>query len=157
MNKAAIKTLFLKNLEECRAQVLCDYDEAKEAARDAPGAMQSHSDTSKFQSNMLADEFRAHGVSLEAAIREFDLLFPETDGNIVVGSLVGAEERGILRYFYIIPRGAREHAINIGKSYYLGGSRGCPGGNGIPRETCRRGGFCPLAVRQQNYRIFTIA
>jgi transcription elongation GreA/GreB family factor len=55
MDKQQVINAFLKKLREMRATALLSYESYRKASADAPGAMQSHSDTSKFQSGVLAD------------------------------------------------------------------------------------------------------
>jgi len=105
MDKREIKNSVLENLIKVRENLIKSREEYKEAAKDAPGAMQSHSDTSKFQFNILADNIASQLQKLDDAVillREYGEKSTEAE----IGAFLKIKENGEIRYFYLVPEGA---------------------------------------------------
>ena len=81
------------------------YEEHKQGCIEAPGPMQSHSDTSRFKLGKLADKTAQRLEKLEKLIRFFKQIEIKKNNDIQVGTLVKIEEDGEIIYFYITPEG----------------------------------------------------
>lgn len=109
MNKKKIVELLLIKLNEVRAATIKSYEGYKKASAEAPGAMQSHSDTSKFQIGILADSAMQRVQNIDKLIDVLHQIkqFQDTDNKSVqVGTIVQTEENGKIVYFFIVPEGA---------------------------------------------------
>ena len=104
MEKEKIKELVLDNLIKTREELAKSYESYKDAAREAPGAMQSHSDTSKFQSNILAENIAQQLSLFDRAIKTIKECIHK-NGDVGVGALIKIKENGEIKYFYFVPEG----------------------------------------------------
>lgn len=105
MDKKDIKNLVLENLVKIREDLVKSRREYKEAAKDAPSAMQSHSDTSRFQFNTLAENIDIQIQKLDEAVA----LIKESGEKSVkteIGAFVAIKENNRKKYFYLVPEGA---------------------------------------------------
>ena len=105
MDKTRMVRELLSRLAEMRDIAREAEREYKNASVDSPGAMQSHSDTSKFQFGKLAEDAAARAEKLEQAVAALGKL-PEPGGPAALGSLIEAEEDGARKYFLLVPDGA---------------------------------------------------
>lgn len=105
MDKQKIVKALLTELDKDYSKLLKIYEEHKQGCIEAPGPMQSHSDTSRFQLGKLADETAQRLEKLEKLIRFFKQIEIKKNNDIQVGTLVKIEEDGEIIYFYITPEG----------------------------------------------------
>ena len=105
MNRNIILNNFIERLGKMKDTAREAEREYKNASVDSPGAMQSHSDTSKFQFGKLAEDAAARAEKLEQAVAALGKL-PEPGGPAALGSLIEAEEDGARKYFLLVPDGA---------------------------------------------------
>lgn len=106
MDKQEIKTKLLDKLNELRTLTFMQYGEYTKGSIEAPGAMQSHSDTSKFQFGRLADDLFKKLQKLDKVIGLIQQLGTKKTDNIQIGSAVLVDENGKTICFYIVPDGA---------------------------------------------------
>ncbi|KKS26612.1 MAG: hypothetical protein A2606_01150 [Candidatus Yanofskybacteria bacterium RIFOXYD1_FULL_42_10] len=109
MDKQKIIDLLLTKLREVRTATIKSYEGYKKASAEAPGAMQSHSDTSKFQIGILADSAMQRVQNIDqliAVLRQIKTSQNSENKSIQVGTLVQTEENGKMIYFFITPEGA---------------------------------------------------
>lgn len=114
MDKKDIKNLVLENLVNIREDLVKSRGEYKEAAKDAPSAMQSHSDTSRFQFNTLAENIDIQIQKLDEAV----VLIKELEGKSVkteIGAFVAIKENNEKEHFYLVPEGVGGFEIRWGR------------------------------------------
>jgi len=114
MNKKLLIAEIIRELETERSQVEINLKSTLRAAAEAPGAMQSHSDTTKSQMHTLADNIRNSLVEKERAISALGNL-PESQLQqsevVQIGSVVEVQESGDKQSFYfVLPEGG---GINV--------------------------------------------
>ncbi len=105
------KELFIKKVLEKMDSEIAELESGArsnhKASVDAPGAMQSHSDTSKFQ-NKVAEENIVQIISKRknqrAAIEEMKI--PDAVNDSGIGTFVLVEDDGIEKRYAILPGGA---------------------------------------------------
>ncbi|MCL5012028.1 MAG: GreA/GreB family elongation factor [Patescibacteria group bacterium] len=109
MNKKEVAKLAIQELKRERDSLNTSLHSAKQAAIEAPGAMQSHSDTTKFQMNALAGDLQQHMTEKELAIRTLKEYIEKplpSNEVVTVGSLVqttsGTNEQTL---FFVLPEG----------------------------------------------------
>jgi transcription elongation GreA/GreB family factor len=112
MEKEKIRKSVLEKLNSDYDELQKGYSLFKEESVDAPGAMQSHSDTSRFQANVLADNMILQAQKIKTAINLIENLKIEKGEKIEVGSLVKIKDGGKLKYFYIVPEGVGGFVVN---------------------------------------------
>jgi hypothetical protein len=80
----------------------------KERANDAPGAMVSHSDTSKTQLDTLAAGLKMRVYDLETELKNLETFTIQENSNVSMGALVELEDvhEEISKHCYILPAGA---------------------------------------------------
>ncbi|MFH0808707.1 MAG: hypothetical protein V1888_03795 [archaeon] len=80
----------------------------KERANDAPGAMVSHSDTSKTQLDNLAMGLKARTYELEIELENLENFTTRKNSNVSIGALIKLEDSVSVRFkhCYILPAGA---------------------------------------------------
>jgi len=108
MNKNILLAVVTDKLKKEREEVENQLKITKQAAIDAPGAMQSHSDTTKFQMNSLADTLRQLIKEKEEAIDNLNSFPPDKlnfSSIIQIGSVIEIKEDKNIKYYFILPVG----------------------------------------------------
>lgn len=112
MDKRALLLAIIEKLDEERKDLAKSVERMRQAAIEAPGPMQSHSDTTKFQMGSLSDDAAGSLAEKEQAIFRLRNLLdhPQFMGQHRIvggGSLVQLEEAdGARGYYYFVPGGA---------------------------------------------------
>lgn len=112
MDKKEIVLAIVAELTREKEELTASLETTRQAANDAPGAMQSHSDTTKYQMSQLAERIAESLRQREIAIRELVVFTDEgTHGEpakrIELGSLVEVEvEGGEKKRYIILPAGS---------------------------------------------------
>lgn len=104
MNKKNLVERLLINLEKKAEESRNSFESAHQAAIAAPGAMQSKSDTTKFQMSRLAESFLASHQQIQrcvSALKEIDL--SKERKVIEIGAVVKVEENKGEDYYFILP------------------------------------------------------
>ena len=109
MDKQSIIQLVIQTIKQEKESIQKSAASAKQAALEAPGAMQSHSDTTKFQMTALAGNFEQLIAQKESAIKTLQAYAKESapaSETILIGSLVqtsNSQQEKTL--FFILPEG----------------------------------------------------
>lgn len=113
MEKQNISKKLLVQLEERQASLLKNYETYKQASIDAPGAMESHSDTSKVEFGNLASNIAKEMEDTNKLIKLVQNISDEKGESIELGSFAKIEENGKTFHFYIVPEGAGGQKIDL--------------------------------------------
>ncbi len=113
MDKKVILAGILKELEQQRMELQENLDTTKQAAVDAPGAMQSKSDTTKFQMNTLANAMRRSLTDKDQvihALKDFSASQIKDHDTVQIGAIVEVKEDNgqQLTYFSLTQGGGTE-------------------------------------------------
>ncbi len=113
MDKKVILAGILKELEQQRMELQENLDTTQQAAVDAPGAMQSKSDTTKFQMNTLANAMRCSLTDKDQVIhtlKDFSVSQVKDYDTVQIGAIVEIKERDgqWLTYFLLTQGGGTE-------------------------------------------------
>ncbi len=102
------------NFQQKAEEAKKSFESAREAAIAAPGAMQSKSDTTKFQMSRLAESHLNTYQQIQrcvSALREIDL---SKDYQVIrVGAIVKAEENQSKDYYFILPSECGNQSIEL--------------------------------------------
>lgn len=114
MNKKNLVGKLIMNLQQKAEETKKSFESAKEAAIAAPGAMQSKSDTTKFQMSRLAESHLNTYQQIQcciSALREIDL---SKDYQVIgVGAIVKAEENQSKDYYFLLPSECGNQSIEL--------------------------------------------
>ena len=123
MNKEALLRMTIEKFRKEQHEMEKRLETVRQAAIDAPGAMQSHSDTTKSQMSRLAEEMAGSIVKKRETIRALESFslerYEQSTDKVQVGSLVEVESQGDeLERYIILPGGAGleledEDGINV--------------------------------------------
>ncbi len=107
-NKDAILKQVVSNVRDNLHKVQESVKSTKQRANDAPGAMVSHSDTSKSQLDNLAAGLNVRAYGLEVELRDLEGFSAHDNSNVAMGALVKIEDSDgeNLRHCYVLPAGA---------------------------------------------------
>lgn len=105
MDKQNVVRRVLEKIAEMREQIQENLAANKKAAAEAPGAMQSHSDTSKFQFGKLAEADTKRLYELDAVLEKVRGLGAGLHEVIERGALATVKERGALSCIFFVPEG----------------------------------------------------
>lgn len=114
LRKEEVVNAFLQKLKEDLETLLATIRENKKSSVEAPGAMQSHSDTSKFQFEKLVEADIERGGMLSGTIDVVERTKTQIYDHADVGALISAEEREAISYFYISPEGGGGYKLMVG-------------------------------------------
>lgn len=102
------------NFQQKAEEAKKSFESAREAAIAAPGAMQSKSDTAKFQMSRLAENHLNVYQQIQrcvSALREID---PSKDYQVIgVGAIVKAEENQSKDYYFLLPSECGNQIIEL--------------------------------------------
>ncbi len=92
------------DLQQKAEEAQRSFELAKEAAIDAPGAMQSKSDTTKFQMSRLAESYMNTYQQIQDCILSLEKMeLPKNCNTVSIGSIVRIEENESKDYYFILP------------------------------------------------------
>lgn len=104
----------IMNFQEEAEKTKKSFESAKEAAIAAPGAMQSKSDTTKFQMSRLAENYINTYQQIQrcvSALRKIDL---SKDYEVIgIGAVVKVEENQNEDYYFVLPSDCRNQSIEL--------------------------------------------
>jgi transcription elongation GreA/GreB family factor len=107
MNKENLIRKILEKLEKEIVELEESASSAHEASVEAPGAMQSHSDTSKFQNKVsegnIGTMIQQKKIQSEAIK---NVALPERASDINLGACVLVEDSGIEKRYIVLPGGS---------------------------------------------------
>jgi len=135
MNRKSVINLFIKRLKESREVLRENYETHKQASVEAPGAMQSHSDTSKFRFGQLAEAVFSKLIELDRLIEFLEQLAPPSENLIEVGSLVQVKQDGKSQYLLLVPEGAGGQRFEVENSTVQAVSITSPIGQALVNKT----------------------
>lgn len=108
MDKTIILSAVIDELKTEKQEIEAGLKTTKQTAIDAPSPMQSHSDTTKFQMNILADNLKRSLEEKENSINAL-ILFSQNQPNsssiIQMGSVIELREAGSVKFYFILPAG----------------------------------------------------
>lgn len=113
MNKKLIREMLLKKLKEMRALNFASYQAYKKASDEAPGAMESHSDTSKFQIGAVSGNLAEHLVKLDKSISCLKEGKDAVSNIIEEGAIIKIKDSGHVITYYLVPDGAGGQDLEI--------------------------------------------
>lgn len=124
MNKRELVEKIIKELEKQKQDVKKRYEATRQEVIDAPGAMQSHSDTSKYQLSILADKIKKSALEKEQTIQALKQLLTsgleEKPSVAKVGALVEVENQNQEKIcYFIFPGGSGLETIFKGKKIIM--------------------------------------
>lgn len=111
MQKEIISARIIDILNKKLKDLKVSIRQTEEASNQAPGAMQSHSDTSKFQFDVLANNLRTLADEMDRAIKEIGENKIASD-QISDGSIVKIEKDD-KNYYYVISSISLEESFEI--------------------------------------------
>lgn len=106
MDKKLILNKIIDKLNENMKSVQSNYNTYKKFSSEAPGAMESHSDTSRFQYGALASDTASHLEEIKKAIKNINDSQDISYDQVTVGALLKMEEDGKIFYFLMVQEGA---------------------------------------------------
>ncbi|MFH1654332.1 MAG: GreA/GreB family elongation factor [Pseudomonadota bacterium] len=115
----------IEKLTEERGRIEASLKAARQAAVDAPGAMQSHSDTTKFQMGILADNIAKTLEDKKLAIQELTMFagrraYHTSSVNIKLGSLVHVKTNdGEIKLYFILPAGSGTEIMDENRHFFV--------------------------------------
>lgn len=131
MTKPEIVEKILARLREFHDAEMEAYRAHKDASVKAPSAMESASDTTKFQEGQMADKTLQRAENLRYAMVELEQKSNGSFKNVNVGALVRADEGGEEAFFYVVPEGAGGQTIRQGKDVVQTVAIGSPMGKAL--------------------------
>ena len=114
MDKQKIRKKLLDRLDELYSLTLKSFEELRKGSNEAPGAMQSHSDTTKFQIGRLADEAADRMSKIKTAINTIQQFEEHKSTIIQIDSIAEINENGKLIIYYIVPEAAGGEKLDLG-------------------------------------------
>lgn len=105
VDKQHVVSALLEELKTARAAAQASYESYKKDSIEAPGAMVSHSDTSKFQFGGLANEAAEKVAQLDEVIDSLPRL---------KSSMVRVNESGSDHVYLLVPEGAGGREVRLG-------------------------------------------
>ena len=114
MDKKNLVEKLIRNFQEKAEESRKLFESARQAAIDAPGAMQSKSDTTKFQMSQLAESSLAVYKQIQRCIstlKEIDL--SRECKAIGIGAVVKVEEDQSESYYFILPINCGGQSIEL--------------------------------------------
>ena len=131
MNKQLVVQKYFDKLRELRDSAIADVGAYKKASNEAPGAMESHSDTSKFQFDLMSSK-------IAEKVSEFDKLLKykfdddvEPESVVGVGSLIQIRENDKTIYHLIAPKGGGDVGLLVEDTVIAAVSVDSPLGNSL--------------------------
>lgn len=114
MNKKNLVEKLLTNLQKKAEELGSLFESTRQAAIAAPGAMQSKSDTTKFQMSRLADSLLSSHQQIQrcvSALKEIDI--SKTCKVIEIGAVAKVEEAKSESYYFILPPDCGGQSIEL--------------------------------------------
>lgn len=123
IDKKALLILIVQKVEEEILRMESTLGLVHSAINDAPGAMQSHSDTTRFQSSNVANEQTASLFARREALRTI-YFFMSTmtmgkDEKIGHGSVVEIVDGDAVLHYFVLPDGGGEEVVLDGCLYIV--------------------------------------
>ncbi|MEK7506937.1 MAG: GreA/GreB family elongation factor [Patescibacteria group bacterium] len=124
MNKRELVEKIIRELEKQKQDVKKRYEATRQEVIDAPGAMQSHSDTSKYQLSILADKIKKSVLEKEQTIQALKQLLTsrleEKFSVAEVDALVEVKNQNQEKiYYFIFPGGNGLETIFKGRKIIM--------------------------------------
>jgi len=119
LNKNVLVDRIIAELKKQKEEVERGLASARTSAIEAPGAMQSHSDTTRSQMEHLAENFERIILEKEVALREFNDLKKSVDiskESIDVGCVVEVVDEAGMHSFYFIALSAGGTQVMLDKT-----------------------------------------
>ena len=113
MNRELIKSKIINLLKERLDNLKGSLEKKIEIIKQSPTAMESHSDTSRFQFGQLADNLQTSIEKIEKVIREIEKDKTTTEC-IKQGSIVQIDRDGASLYYYV-------SSMGLGESFLIDG------------------------------------
>jgi transcription elongation GreA/GreB family factor len=114
MKREKIQEKIINLLDEKLGGLKESLKETELSVKQAPTAMESHSDTSRFQFGQVADNLRILIDKLEKVIKEIEKYQSSTE-RVGLGSIVKVDKSGKEIYYYISSLGLEEQFEIDGK------------------------------------------
>ncbi len=114
MEKETIRVKIADLLDKKVRDLKESLKRAEDSVKQAPTAMESHSDTSRFQFGQLVDGLKALINQTERAVKEIQTKTTVTD-RADLGSIVKIEKDGDRLYYYVSAMGLKEAFLIDGK------------------------------------------
>lgn len=108
MDKNTLLEIVIEKLKTEKQDIETGLKTAKQTAVDAPGPMQSHSDTTKFQMNVLFENLKQTLEEKENSINtliSFSKNQPSSLTTVQLGSVVELKDSGEIKFYFILPAG----------------------------------------------------
>ena len=108
MDKNALLAIVIEKLKTEKQEIQAVLNTTKQTAIAAPSPMQSHSDTTKFQMNILANNQKQSLEEKENSINSlisFSQNRLNSSSSIQLGSLIELKEVMDLKFYFILPAG----------------------------------------------------
>jgi len=155
VDKKLILQNLVSDLQAAKIDLERSYLSQKEEAANAPGAMQSHSDTSRYQANVIADRIRAEIDVLDKATRSLTekVSNPNSEKDHI-GTLYILSRHGGKAAYIIVPEGAGGRKVLCSESEVFSVSPESP----IGREliSIKRKSQNPLPVKWRETEVVDI-
>lgn len=114
MDKKRLIEKLLINLQKKAEESKSSFESARQAAIAAPGAMQSKSDTTKYQMSRLAESSLTSYQQIQhciSALKEIDL--SKEHKVIGIGTVVTVEEDQGKSYYFILPSDCGNQSVDL--------------------------------------------
>jgi len=116
MDKRAVMRGVIMELERQKSELEAGLNSAKQAAKDSPSAMESHSDTTRNQMQILATNFKTMAEEKEIAIRSLNKLLDSGKNHfdsVKDGAVIETEgENKEKRFYAVVPEGGAGATVN---------------------------------------------
>jgi len=114
MNKKNLLEKLIMNLQQKAEEAKKSFESAREAVIAAPGAMQSKSDTTKYQMSRLAESHLNVYQQIQRCISTLKEIDPYKNYKVIgVGTIVKVEENQNEDYYFILPSDCGNQSVEL--------------------------------------------
>lgn len=113
LDKKQVVKAILVDLEKRKAELLNSVENFRKSAGEQSKSIESWSDSSRAQFNMMGGAFKKDAKQIESAISFLKTLEGDSNGFIGTGSLAAVKEDGQEKFFFIVPEGSGGFAVEV--------------------------------------------
>ncbi|MEW5805395.1 MAG: hypothetical protein AB1721_01540 [Patescibacteria group bacterium] len=102
-DKQKIIALVLEELKKRKLELIKVAEGLSQSAKEAPKSMESWSDSSRVEFNLMGNQIRTELANLGKAISFFEKFESNLNEIVQIGSLVGLVNNSEKKYFFLVP------------------------------------------------------
>ena len=157
MDKQKVVSAVLKELEEKKLELENSVENFRKSAGEQSKSIESWSDSSRAQFNMMAGAIQNDVKAIESAAVFLKTLGNSLSGVIGIGSLIVAKESGQDKFFFIVPEGSGGFAVKTDGKEILAIASTSPIGNVLMgKKTGETSVFSAIDGNDKNFEIVSV-